>query len=224
MVLDAGCGSGAGSLLLSERAKKLIAVDSDKEAIAHAKKNYIRKNLDFKLANILDLEEDTHFDVIVSLQVIEHMKNTDAYLLKLRRLLNPDGILILSTPNRLTQSYNENPYHFREYSVSEFKKLLGKYFHKVKLYGLHGNKVVKLHEKERKKRITRILALDKLKLRGLLPRSVRAYFFAVFAQIVRSKIDKTNKNKILLSPKSFLITDQTRGSIDLIAICFSKRN
>ena len=69
-VLDYGCGSGYGSYFLSEKAKSVIGVDINPDAVLMAQKNYVSENLSFSEIKSLN-EKD--FDVITSFQVVEHV-------------------------------------------------------------------------------------------------------------------------------------------------------
>ena len=79
------------------------------------------------------------FDMIVALEVIEHLKDARQAVEKVRRLLKQDGVFIASTPNRdvYSEGHKEpwNPYHIQEFSLPEFKALLSSSFPYVHIYG-----------------------------------------------------------------------------------------
>ena len=128
-VLDAACGSGYGSsILLESGAKKVVGIDNSSEAIEYCEKNYKKENLEFKKDNCEKINLDTQFDVAISFETIEHLKNQDNFLSEIKRVLKNDGIFIVSTPN--TETYpSGNPFHSKEFTESEFKQFLGKYLH-----------------------------------------------------------------------------------------------
>src|SRR5207244_9781454 len=78
------------------------------------------------------------FDVVVSFETIEHL-TADAqarFLAEIKRLLRPDGLLLISTPNRLTYNDGEqhhNPYHLQEFSAEEFAAFLDPRFRFTRL-------------------------------------------------------------------------------------------
>ena len=133
-VLDAACGSGYGSDILSESgATKVVGIDNSSEAIEYCEKNYKKENLEFKKDNCEKITLDTTFDVVVSFETIEHLKNQDNFLTEVKRVLKDDGIFIVSTPN--TDTYpSDNPFHYKEFTESEFKLFLGKYFSNITIF------------------------------------------------------------------------------------------
>ncbi|NQT46458.1 MAG: class I SAM-dependent methyltransferase [Candidatus Omnitrophica bacterium] len=141
-VLDAGCGSGYGAHFLKlEGASMVYGIDISARAIGYARQNFLAEGLDFEctdLTKTLNLK-DRYFDVIISFEIIEHIKDTAAYLSNLARLLKGDGYCIFSTPNRDINSPGwsipHNSYHVKEYNASEFQDLLNGYFSTSVLFG-----------------------------------------------------------------------------------------
>jgi len=139
-VLDLGSGEGYGSAILAERAKHVLGVELDPEAAAHAAANYPVDNLEFRQASVLELDDlpDASFDLVVCFEMIEHITEHDELLALARRVLAPDGVFVVSTPDR--EIYSEaagyhNPYHVRELSRPEFDELLDRYFAHHRLWG-----------------------------------------------------------------------------------------
>lgn len=140
-VLEAGCGEGYGADLLARVADRVLAVDYDDRAAAHAARRYPRLNV--ARANLVALPvPDGAVDVVVSLQVIEHLWDQEGFLRECRRVLRRGGPLFVSTPNRITFSPGRdtplNPFHTRELSGSELAGLVGRAgFVDVEVTGLH---------------------------------------------------------------------------------------
>jgi 2-polyprenyl-3-methyl-5-hydroxy-6-metoxy-1,4-benzoquinol methylase len=136
-VLDLACGSGYGSNYLAKSgALEVIGGDLDTETIADDKKRYQRKNLIFQEANGLSLIfADNYFDVIVSLETIEHFSEHDQtrYLKELKRVLKPGGLLIVSTPNSEFTKH-KNPWHLKELNEKELRDILFQEFINVNIY------------------------------------------------------------------------------------------
>ncbi len=137
-ILDIACGEGYGSHLLAKKAKQVIGVDYEAAAINTAEHNYkAHKNTKFVCADGLAYLGNTkdRFDLIVSFETIEHIKNYKKFLKGLQECLKPGGTLILSTPNKkLTDLYFGgvyNPFHTQEFYTNELTKLAEEVF-KVK--------------------------------------------------------------------------------------------
>ena len=138
-VLDAACGEGYGSRLLSARAAQVCGLDVSEEAIAHARRRYVADNLSFECGNATELPyPDDSFDAVVSFETLEHLEAQDRLLAEFRRVLRSDGFLLISSPDRKTYSDEtgyDNPYHVRELYRDEFEALLARHFPAFHLWG-----------------------------------------------------------------------------------------
>lgn len=138
-VLDIACGEGYGSNILAEVATSVLGVDIDASTVAHAEGTYKRANLAFRQGSCTSLDlPDSKFDLVVSFETLEHHAEHDAMLSELRRVLAPNGVLIVSTPDR--QHYSDalnfsNPHHVRELYTSEFYQLIRQHFRFSKFLG-----------------------------------------------------------------------------------------
>jgi len=151
-VIDVGCGEGYGPSILARRARKVLGVDIAPEVVGHARRQYGTKNLSFRVMDVNRLEVPPQsFDLAVSLQVVEHLADVSGYFAEIARILAPEGVALLSTPNRLTISAGSerpiNPWHLREYTPEEFRDVLGGYFETVEIKGLFHTRWLKLNEK-----------------------------------------------------------------------------
>ena len=131
-VLDIGCGYGYGSAILAAVAKTVTAIDLNNEAISTAKARYCDvANLQFIQGDILKFLESASLsgDAVVLYEVIEHIEAHDQLLQQIWQTTAEGGRLFLSTPNRLkTPFYRKNPYHIRELSPEEIRKLVETWF------------------------------------------------------------------------------------------------
>jgi len=131
-VLDAACGEGYGSHLLSKYASKVTGLDIDKQSIEHANNKYKTSNLSFVEGSCSQLPfADGNFDVVVSFETLEHLEQQAEMLEEFKRVLTKDGILIISTPDK--QHYSDatgfvNEYHVKELYKQEFKDLLNQHW------------------------------------------------------------------------------------------------
>ena len=139
-VLDAACGEGYGSWLLSGTAADVVGVDIDDAAIAHASSRYAgRANLRFVAGSCDRLPlADASVDGVVSFETIEHLSAQAAMLSEFRRVLAADGVLILSSPNKPVysgESGAENHFHVRELDRNELRAMLDVHFPRQHWYG-----------------------------------------------------------------------------------------
>lgn len=99
-MLDAGCGFGVLSWELAKHAKRVIGVDSSDIVIKMARERFQRKNLSFVKADVLNLNLDLEFDVIICLDVIEHVHFQDLVNLfnKFNAILKRGGLMLVKFP------------------------------------------------------------------------------------------------------------------------------
>lgn len=140
VVLDAACGEGYGSAFLAETAARVVGVDVSSDAVTHARSKYGGKaNLQYLEASATSIPlPDGSIDIVVSFETIEHLQDQEAMLAEFRRVLRPDGILVLSAPNRPVYSEEKNyrnEYHVREHDRMELSALLSPRFSKTNWYG-----------------------------------------------------------------------------------------
>jgi SAM-dependent methyltransferase len=139
-VLDAACGEGYGSALLAGTAASVVGIDIAENAIAHARTRYAdRANLRFERGDCTALTAaDASFDLIVSFETLEHVAAQEALIAGFARTLKPDGLLIVSSPDKRTYSDVSgfrNEFHVRELYRDELLALLTPHFPFVHLYG-----------------------------------------------------------------------------------------
>ena len=139
-ILDAACGVGYGSYILSKNGKQVYGIDIDEESIKYAKKNFNRKNLHFVKASIENLPFDNDFfDIVVSFETIEHVNEImqNKFLNEIERVLKKEGILFISTPNKLVYSDKrgfKNKFHIKEFYEEEFYNFLKNKFKYVEFF------------------------------------------------------------------------------------------
>jgi len=134
-ILDLACGVGYGARMLAQAAPnaKVFGVDLSLDTVRYARLHHNANNANFLPTNALALPfADASFDLVVAFEIIEHVAQQSEMLAEVRRVLKPDGLLIVSTPNRM-QSLGGNPFHVRELSESEFRDLLGTNFPSVEI-------------------------------------------------------------------------------------------
>lgn len=186
-VLDAGCGEGYGAALLAESARAVVGLDRE-EAVAVARVRHRAPNLEYRVADLERLADlGDRFDLVVSFQVIEHLPDPVGFLRGLAACTAAAGEILVTTPNRL-MSVSENPYHLREWTAPELRALARTVFPEAQVLGIHGSARVLAYERARGEQVRRILRLDPLGLRRLLPQRVVTAAFAAFSGLVRKRV------------------------------------
>lgn len=145
-VTDLACGEGYGTDVLARTAAEVVGVDANPDAHEHAKLRYTAANIRFERALVESFEGPC--DVIVFLQTIEHIQEPAALLEGFARAAR---VSYVSTPNRLTLAppgaeKSDNPWHLREYTAGEYRRLLAPCFSRIDLYGLFHARKLRLHE------------------------------------------------------------------------------
>lgn len=99
--LDVGCGAGLVAEPLARLGASMTAIDAAPENIAVAREHagHMGLAIDYRACGVETLAEPA-YDLITALEVVEHVTDPALFLASIARLLKPDGLLILSTPNR----------------------------------------------------------------------------------------------------------------------------
>jgi SAM-dependent methyltransferase len=127
VVLEVGSGEGYGTELLARSARRVLGIDYDAAAVAHAQRSHPAAH--FVRANLAALPVPTQsVDVVATLQVIEHVWDHGQFVRECVRALRPGGRIFVTTPNRLTFSPGldepVNPFHTKEFTAGELTGLL----------------------------------------------------------------------------------------------------
>ena len=139
-VLDAACGEGYGSAMLSTVADSVTGLDLSAEAVAHASRRYSAlKNLAFARGDAAALElPDSSVDTVVSFETLEHLEAQQDMVCGFARVLREDGLLVISSPDKAEYSDRQgyrNEFHVKELYRAELLELLHAHFPVVRLYG-----------------------------------------------------------------------------------------
>jgi SAM-dependent methyltransferase len=136
-VLDLGCGTGYGTADLARVASSALGVDLAAEAIDYAGRHFPSARFLQCSASAVPFPSGS-FDLVTAFEVIEHLQDWRSLLAEAQRVLEPDGLLIVSTPNK--RYYAEaraksgpNPFHEHEFEFAEFRTALGEFFPHVQI-------------------------------------------------------------------------------------------
>lgn len=134
IVLDIASGSGYGTKLLADSAKFVYGVDVNEVAINYSKENYSANNVEYLVGDGESIPlDDNSIDVVITFETIEHIKDYKKFLDEVDRVLKPDGLAIVSTPNDI-EFAEGNHFHLHEFEYDELTMLLKKYFKNIDPY------------------------------------------------------------------------------------------
>lgn len=138
-VLDIACGEGYGSALLARVAKSVVGVDIDPTTLNYARQRYYNHNLKFLVGSCEAIPLPDHsVEVVTSFETIEHHDKHEEMMLEIKRVLTPNGLLIISSPNRFVYSDEPkyvNEHHVKELYYDELMDLLNRNFKHVRCEG-----------------------------------------------------------------------------------------
>ncbi|MCV9388041.1 class I SAM-dependent methyltransferase [Reichenbachiella ulvae] len=217
-VLEPGCGEGRGIEVLSPLADEYVALDKITEVIDALKLKY--EGIDFRQAvfpPFSDLEDDS-FDTVISFQVIEHIKEDHLFLKEIHRVLKPGGRAIITTPN-IKMSLSRNPWHVREYTGAELKKLAATIFSGVEMKGIAGNEKVMEYHEENRKSVNRIMRFDIFDLQYRLPAPVLRFPYEILNRFNRNKLQDQDAGLVSqIHHSDFYLADASDENLDLFCI------
>lgn len=103
--LDIGCGGGLASEPMARLGADVTGIDADPVAIGVAREHAALSGLDIVYKNDSAENLKESFDIVLALEVIEHVSDPEEFVRHCARLVKPGGIVIFSTLNRTAKSY-----------------------------------------------------------------------------------------------------------------------
>ncbi|KHD90004.1 MAG: hypothetical protein OM95_00295 [Bdellovibrio sp. ArHS] len=134
-VLEAACGTGPGLGYLSSQSKSLTAGDFSETVLSVAKNHYKDriKLLPFDAQN--SPFADASFDVVILFEAIYYLPDAAKFIDECRRILRPEGTLLLATANCSLFDFNPSPHSTKYYTVPELTALLNSKDFSVECFG-----------------------------------------------------------------------------------------
>jgi SAM-dependent methyltransferase len=215
-VLDVGCGVGHSYHRLAPR--ETVGVDVDPTALAGQDRETV-------VADMRALPfPNASFPSVLALHSIEHVPDPQRAIAEAARVVEPGGVAAFATPNRLTFGRPDeiiDPYHYVEFAPDELRELCEPHFGRVELRGVFGSpRYLELFESERAT-LDRLLTVDPLKLRRLVPRRARQWLYDTLLRHFRREEDP--RAGAIEVGDFELRGDDLEAALDLFAICRSPR-
>ena len=106
-ILDVGCGGGLLSEPMSRMGAEVTGIDASNKNINIAKIHSKQSGLKIKYicTSPEKLKSDFKFDVILNMEIVEHVENVNLFLKSCSKLLKPNGIMFVATLNKTFKSY-----------------------------------------------------------------------------------------------------------------------
>lgn len=211
-IADIGCGVGHSYTLLAPR--ETVGVDVDRDVLAGQRRETVAADM-----RSLPFGE-AEFDGLIAVHSIEHVPEPERAMAEMKRVLKRGCSAVLVTPNRLTFAKPEeiiDPYHYVEYDPGELAGLCRRFFGSVELSGIFGSPryraiVAREHEK-----LDALLRRDPLRLRRLLPRTLRQRLYD--RRLGRERTGPDPEAEAIGLEDFSLATDPLEEALDLVAVC-----
>lgn len=216
-VLELGCGEGRGIEEIINISDKYTGIDKIEAVIQRLKKKYPAQR--FESGSFPPIPfPDNSFDTIITFQVIEHIKDDEAFVSELHRVLAPGGTALITTPNIL-MTLTRNPWHEREYTSSQLKSLCLKHFENVEMKGIAGNEKVIAYYNRNKRSVRKITKYDLLNLQYRLPNRILRLPYDLLNRVNRNSLQKSNDTLVTsISHQDYFIRDEAAENLDLFVI------
>ena len=211
-VADLGCGVGHSFDRLAPR--ETVGVDLDPGALRGQERRTV----------VADMRElpfaEREFDGVIAVHSIEHVPDPERALAEAARILRSDGTAVFVTPNRLTFARSDeiiDPYHYVEYDPAQLRALCEPHFGSVELHGIFGSERYTDLVAEQLARLDKLLRRDPLRLRRLVPRTVRQRLYDRRLAKERSEPDP---RAAVIGVEDFELRDRRlEAAHDLVAVC-----
>jgi SAM-dependent methyltransferase len=189
-ILDLGCGVGHSFGLLAPR--ETVGVDIEPAALEG-------QDRETHVADMRALPfADGSFDGLISVQSLEHVTEGERVVAEARRVVRPGGVAVFHTPNRLTFARPDeiiDPYHNVEYDPAQLRALWAAQL----------------------RTLGRVLALDPLRLRRLVPRRVRQLLYDLLLTLFRRR--ETPAEAAIDLSDFTLAPGELPDCLDVVAVC-----
>ncbi|MBI1837574.1 MAG: methyltransferase domain-containing protein [Flavobacteriia bacterium] len=214
-VLEIGTGSGYGIHNITEKATHFVTIDKNSidKSLFSGKKNC--SFIQMKVPPFKGINSNS-FDYIICFQVLEHIKKDQFFIQEIKRVLKPNGIIILTTPNK-KMSLSRNPWHIREYTCNELTELINRELQVVQSLGVFGNDRITSYYEKNKKAVNKYRKYDVFNLEHRLPRWLLQKPYDILNRINRKQLLKKNRSILeQISLDDYYIDNANDNCYDLL--------
>jgi SAM-dependent methyltransferase len=214
-----GCGVGHSYERLAPR--ETVGVDIDPASLAGQARETV-------VADMRELPfDDASFASAIASHSVEHVPDPERVVAEVARVLDPEGVAVFITPNRLTFGRPDeiiDPYHYVELDPGELKALCERSFAVVEIQGLFADERYMELVREERATLDRLLRIDPLRARRLVPRRVRQSLYDRLLRHYRPSDDRRDPRAEAITIDDFeLRTDVLEEALDLYAFCRAPR-
>lgn len=192
-VLDIGFGEGYGSQILLQAGADYRGIEVDPEIVEHARRKY-GPHFDVYDGTAIAAHEGT-YDLVLAFQMIAYLADPQPLLQEIRRVLDPEGCAVITTPNRAYRLFDGqrpwNRYHAREYLAPELEAVLTETFREVTVQGVYAAEPIDSIVRARADRARKLARLDPFGLRYRLPESLNTPLRRVVRRTAQPTVDRS---------------------------------
>ncbi|WP_044397353.1 bifunctional 2-polyprenyl-6-hydroxyphenol methylase/3-demethylubiquinol 3-O-methyltransferase UbiG [Lacinutrix sp. Hel_I_90] len=217
-VLEIGCGEGYGLEVILKQAKSLTVIDKSKHVLKKIKSKHPQTTvLNQNIPPMYNLK-DNSFDVVISFQVIEHIKDVNLFIKEIHRVLKTHGKAYITTPNS-KKSIARNPWHFKEYNYKEINSLIKNNFKTYTIEGIQGNKKTDAYYLKNKQSVERFLRFDIFKIQYKIPTVLLKIPYELANRINRNKLLKKNTHLVNgITLEDYSLQEYSQNTLDFFCI------
>jgi SAM-dependent methyltransferase len=213
-VLDLGCGAGHSHHRLAPR--ETVGVDVDAQTLEGQERDTV-------VADMRELPfDDASFSSVIASHAVEHVPDPERVVTEAARVLEPEGVAAFVTPNRLTFGRPDeiiDPYHYVEFDPDELRGLCEQTFDEVDVQGLFASDLYMELFRDERATLDRLLRMDPLRLRRLVPRRARQHLYDRLLRHYRPRHDP--RAQAIAIEDFELRRRPLEESLDLYAFCRS---